>query len=367
MIPVASPIAQYLAHRDEIRSAVLAVLEGGHYVLGQEVAKLETAFAKYVGVSHAIGVNSGTDALILGLKALGVGRGDHVVTVSHTALATVAAVIATGATPVLVDIEPHTHTLDPVRLEAAIDDRTKAIVVVHLYGQMADLSATMAIADRHGVPVIEDCAQAAGAALGSMSAGATGALGCFSFYPTKNLGAIGDGGMVVTRNPELAESIRRLRQYGWNARRETDVPGINSRLDEIQAAILGAKLPFLDTDNNRRAAIAQRYSSAFSGLPLRAPTIRAGSRHVFHLYVLETPDRDALIADLQKSGVQAAVHYPFAAHQHGGYRDQIILPPAGLPVTESTIKCIVSLPMYPELTDGETDKVIAAVRRHFGA
>ncbi|MEO8064330.1 MAG: DegT/DnrJ/EryC1/StrS family aminotransferase [Pseudomonadota bacterium] len=365
MIPLATPLEQFRAHRSAITAAVTRVLEGGGYILGKEVESFETEFARYCGTRHAIGLNSGTDALVLGLKALGVKAGDKVVTVAHTALATIAATIATGATPVLVDVDPATHTLDVAKLASALDPSVRAIVAVHLYGNMADLPAILAIAGRNGIPVIEDCAQSTGAKLGGKRAGSMGALGCFSFYPTKNLGAIGDGGMLVTNDAALATRVARLRQYGWDAGRATEEPGFNSRLDPLQAAILGVKLPHLDADNTRRIEIASRYSMALQGLPLKVPAARADAAHVFHLYVVECDDRDALRESLQRAEIQSAVHYTPATHQQGGYDRIVVKSPGGLAVTEKLVGRILSLPMYPELTDAQVDAVIAAVQRHY--
>ena len=242
MIPVAAPIAQYRAHADAIRAAIARVLESGEYVLGGEVAAFERAFANYCGRGHAVGVGNGTDALILALKALGIGPGDEVITVSHTAVATVAAIVASGAVPVLIDVDEVSMTLDTARIGAAATSRTRAVVVVHLYGQAADLDAIMPVAKRHSLRVIEDCAQAAGGRYRGRSLGSIGDIGCFSFYPTKNLGALGDGGLVLSADADIAERVRRLRQYGWDEARETHEAGVNSRLDPLQAAILQAKV-----------------------------------------------------------------------------------------------------------------------------
>ncbi len=365
MIPWANPRAQYAAHRDAIAAAVARVLDSGGYVLGAEVEAFERAFAAYCGVAHAVGVGSGTDALILALRALDIGAGDEVVTVSHTAVATVAAVLAVGATPVLVDVEPDFYTLDPARLAPAVTPRSKAVIAVHLYGQAADMAAIGRIARAHGLPVIEDCAQAVGARFGERRVGAIGDIGCFSFYPTKNLGAIGDGGMVVTGDAELAAKLRRLRQYGWDERRETHHPGLNSRLDPLQAAILGVKLPALDADNTRRAAIARRYDAALAGLPLTPPPVRPQTRHAYHLYVAAGADRTGLAAHLAQRGIGTAVHYPVPVHRQKGYAARVRVPREGLPVTERLVERIVSLPMFPELDDGEVARVIEAVRSFF--
>ena len=252
-IPWASPAAQYRAHQAEIKAAIARVLDSGFFVLGEEVEKFERAFAQYCGVAHGVGVASGTDALELAMRALGIGPGDEVITVSHTAVATAAAVLACGATPVLVDVEDAYYTLDPAKIAAAITPRTKAIVPVHLYGQAADMDAILALARPRGLRVIEDCAQCTGGRYGARRLGSLGDIACFSFYPTKNLGAIGDGGIVVTSDADLAARVRRLRQYGWDETRKTHEIGRNSRLDPIQAAILSVKLPHLDADNARRA------------------------------------------------------------------------------------------------------------------
>lgn len=365
LIPTSSPLAAYQAQRDDIRARVLSVLEGGNYVLGPEVESFERSFAAYCQAAYGIGVNSGTDALILTLRALDIGPGDDVVTVSHTALATVAAVLAVGATPVLVDIDPIYYTLDPVVLDDAITVKTKAIVPVHLYGQPADMDSILEVAARHGVPVIEDCAQATGAIYKGRRVGSIGDAGCFSFYPTKNLGAIGDGGMVVTNSQRISDRVRRIRQYGWDERRETDRLGINSRLDEIQAAVLSAKLPLLDLNNERREAIARRYNAAFARLPVAPPLQRPETVHVYHLYVLSCNDRDGLRRHLMDNQVLAGIHYPVAAHRHGAYASRVSLSATGLETTDSLVDRIVSLPIYPELPEPDVDRVIEAVNSYF--
>ena len=257
MILCSNPKAQYQAHKEEIDSAIQRVLDKGWYILGDETKAFESEFAAYIGVDHGIGVGSGTEALHIALAACGIGLGDEVITVSHTAVATVAAIELAGATPVLVDIDPDYYTLNPDKLESAISPRTKAIIPVHLYGQPADLTPILEIARQHGVLLIEDCAQAHGAMYGGRRIGAWGDIACFSFYPTKNLGALGDGGMVVTNDSALAERARLLREYGWAERYVSSIPGLNSRLDEVQAAVLSVKLRFLDADNEARALLAQ--------------------------------------------------------------------------------------------------------------
>ena len=364
-IPQTDPKASYLAHKAEIDAAIQRVLDSGWYILGREVEAFERAFAAYVGVSHAIGVATGTDALELALRACGVGPGDLVFTVSHTAVATVAAVELAGATPVLVDIDPVTCTLAPNCLEAAIahppTGRPKAVIPVHLYGQAADMPSILDIARRHSLYVIEDCAQSHGAALAGRMTGAWGDIAAFSFYPTKNLGALGDGGMVVTGDPHLAERTRSLRQYGWRQRYISDIPGCNSRLDELQAAILRVKLEYLDAENARRRALAARYTTALADSGLALPTCRESARHVYHQYVVRSPHRDALQAYLRTRGIGTLIHYPRAVHQQPAYEGRV--PTAGsLLHSECAAAEVLSLPIYPELADEQVDTVVEACR-----
>lgn len=364
-IPWASPLAQYRAHQAPIQSAINRVLNSGTYILGAEVEAFESAFAEYCGDGHAVGVASGTDALILGLRALGIGPGDEVITVSHTAVATIAAILAVGATPVLVDVDEAYLTLDPTALDRAATPRSKAVIAVHLYGQAADLDSILSFARERKLFLIEDCAQACGGRYHSRRLGSIGDIGCFSFYPTKNLGAIGDGGMVLTREPQIAERVRRLHQYGWDDSRQTHEAGLNSRLDPLQAAILHAKLPYLDDDNARREEVARRYERGLYGLPITIPKERAGAQHVYHLYVVACPKRDALLAYLADHQIGCAIHYPVPVHRQHGYAERVILPPGDLSVTDRVCQQILSLPLYPELTDADVDRVIASVRGFF--
>jgi len=359
-IPQCSPKANYLARKEEIDAAVAKVLAAGSYILGQEVAAFEKDFAAYIGVADAVGVASGTDALQLALRACGVGPGDCVITVSHTAVATVAAIELAGATPILADIDPVSFTLDPQSVEEIIQNlpagRLKAIVPVHLYGQPANMRAIVDIAREHGLLVIEDCAQSHGAMFQGRKTGSFGDLATFSFYPTKNLGAIGDGGMVVTDDPSLARQVRLLREYGWQERYISYFAGTNSRLDELQAAILRVKLKYLDQDNLRRQLIAQRYSSALAESTIALPRTSPGTTHVFHQYVVRTAKRDDLKAHLGDRGVGTLIHYPVPVHQQPAYAEKL---PAvvGLRQTETIAAQILSLPMYPELTDQQVDTV----------
>lgn len=361
----ASPLAQYRAHRDAVQTAITRVLEGGTYVLGEEVESFERAFADYCGVANGVGVGSGTDALILALRALEIGPGDEVITVSHTAVATVAAVLASGATPVLVDVDPIYYTIDPARIEAAITPRSKAIIAVHIYGQPAEMDSILAIGRRSHLRIVEDCAQAAGARYRGRRVGSLGDVACFSFYPTKNLGAVGDGGMIVTGDADLATRVRRLRQYGWDDTRNTREVGVNSRLDPLQAAVLSAKLEYLDSDNARRDTIARRYDRSLAGLPIKVPARRDDGSHAYHLYVVRCDERDRLKIHLAADGISTAVHYPAPVHRQHGYAEKSVVPNEGLPLTERLAEQILSLPIYPELSDAEIDRVTASIHGYY--
>lgn len=361
MILCGNPRAQYLAHKSEIDNALLRVLDKGWYILGEEVKAFEAEFASYIGVAHGIGVGSGTEALHLALAACGIGPGDEVITVSHTAVATVAAIELAGAIPVLVDIEPDFYTINPCKLATAITARTKAIITVHLYGQAADLEPILELARKHRLRVIEDCAQAHGATYKGQRVGSYGDMACFSFYPTKNLGALGDGGMVVTDQPELADRARLLREYGWAERYVSHIPGWNSRLDELQAAILRVKLRSLDQDNAARAHIATKYRDGLSGSGLILPFVREEATHVYHLYVVRASRRDALRQHLKDKGIAALVHYPVPVHLQPAYKGRL----AGsdnLSETERAAHDVLSLPIYPELNETDVQTVIEAVR-----
>jgi dTDP-4-amino-4,6-dideoxygalactose transaminase len=361
MILCANPGAQYQAHKAEIDAAVARVLAGGWYILGEETRAFEAEFAAYIGVREAVGVASGTDALQLALAACEIGASDEVITVSHTAVATISAIEMAGATPVLVDIEPDFFTIDPAQIEAAITPRTKAIIPVHIYGQPANLDAVLEIASRHKLRVIEDCAQAHGAAFRGARVGAHGDIACFSFYPTKNLGAIGDGGMVVTNDVALAERARLLREYGWAERYVSQISGRNSRLDELQAAILRVKLRRLDDDNQKRAQIAQRYSESLGDCELSLPAVRPHATHVFHLYVVRAPDRDELQAFLKSLNVNTLIHYPVPVHLQPAYVN-VARGGGALSQTEIAAREILSLPIYPELAEQEVEQVVESIR-----
>src|SRR4051812_3485189 len=361
MIPCANPLVPPPAVKPEIGAALHRVLDGGRYILGEEVAAFEAEFAPYIGVARAVGVGSGTEALHLALAACGVGPGDEVITVAHTAVATVAAIEMCGASPVLVDVEAGYYTLDPARLEAALSPRTKAILPVHLYGHPADLESILAFARRHGLRVIEDCAQAHGATYQGRRVGAWGDAGCFSFYPTKNLGAFGDGGIVVSAGPGIAVRVRQLREYGWVTRYVSQLPGYNSRLDELQAAVLRVKLRHLEADNAARAQRAAWYDAGLAGSVVERPGQRPGTSHVFHLYVVTSSQRDQLQAHLQAQGVGTLVHYPVPVHLQPAYRGRL-RGHEELPETERIAGEVLSLPMYPELATDDVRSVVEAIR-----
>jgi dTDP-4-amino-4,6-dideoxygalactose transaminase len=359
----------YEAVQPEIDAAVQRVMASGWYVLGAEVEAFERAFAAYLGVQHVVGVANGTDALTLACLAIGAGPGDEVITVSNTATPTAMGITAAGATPVFCEIEDETFNMDPAFLESLIGSRTKAIMPVHLYGQAARMDAVLAIAEKHGLPVIEDVAQAHGATIGGRMLGSLGAIGCFSFYPTKNLGGLGDGGACVTNDDDLADRLRLLRNYGQRTRYDHEILGRNSRLDELQAAILRAMLPHLEEWTERRRAIATRYDAGFAELEaaglVRRPVEADGNRHVYHLYQVRVADREALRAALGEAGIDTQVHYPIPVHLQQAYAP-LGGRPGQLPVTEQHARETVSLPMFPELTDEEVDRVVDAVRGFFG-
>ena len=361
MIICANPGLQYLERKNEINDAVMRVFSRGRYILGQEVKAFETEFSTYIGVKHGIGVGSGTDALHLALIAGGIGPGDEVITVSHTAVATIAAIEQAGAIPVMVDIEPDFYTLDPNKIAMAITPRTKAIVPVHLYGLPVDLKPIMAIAGEYGLRVIEDCAQAHGAVYKGKRVGAFGDLACFSFYPTKNLGAMGDGGMIVTNHSDLARRANKLREYGWAERHISHFPGYNSRLDEIQAAILRIKLRYLDQDNAARIRIAQMYGERLSDSGLILPQGREDTCHVYHLYVVRSSRRDDLNRHLKDKGIDTMIHYAVPVHLQPAYQGRLrsVEP---LLETEQAAGEILSLPIYPGLNQKDLLWVMDAVR-----
>jgi len=356
-----NPKMQFLSQKQEIIDSVMRVMNSDSYILGSEVLGFEEEFATYIGASKCIGVNSGTDAIILGLKALGITRGDEVVTPSHTAVATVAAIVASGATPVFADIDPISFTLNPKSVQEVITSKTKALIAVHLYGHPCDMDILSEIANENKIFLIEDCAQAHGAKWRNRNVGTFGILACFSFYPTKNLGAIGDGGAVVTNNIELANLIRRLRQYGWDSEKQAQMQSSVSRLDEIQAAILRIKLAKLDLANEKRRSIAAKYSSLLKNSPVSLPSVNVNAEHVFHLYVVQLDERKKMIAHLNGRGIFPGIHYANPVHLQTAYTNLGNSRSNKLEVTERIKETILSLPMYPELRENEIDRVCEGI------
>lgn len=363
MIPFLDLKEQYASIKDEIDAAVLHVLASAQYVLGEEVAQFEREFAAYCSTEHAVAVNSGTSALHLALLALGIGPGDEVITVPFTFVATVSAICYTGAQPVFVDVEPVTLTMDAAKLEAAITSRTKAIIPVHLYGQMADMDAIKAVADFHGVPVIEDACQAHGAEYKGRPAGSIGVSGCFSFYPGKNLGACGEGGIVVTSNDSHARTVRMLRDWGQERRYHHVLKGFNYRMDGIQGAILRVKLRHLNNWTQSRRAHAARYSALLAGSnDVRAPLEAADRRHVYHIYAIQSRDREYLQRALAIQGIQFGLHYPIPVHLQKAHAD-LGYAPGDFPRSESAARSVLSLPIYPEMTTRQIEEVASAVEQ----
>ena len=355
-------VSQYHSLREEIHEALEKVMSTASFVLGDAVAEFERDFAAYCGAKHCVGVASGADALHLALRALGIGPGDEVITVANTFIATVNAIALAGATPVLVDAKDPWYTMDPALLEAAITPQTRAIMPVHLYGQPADMDPILEIAERHGLAVVEDAAQAHGARYKGRRAGTMGVCGCFSFYPGKNLGSYGEGGAVVTDDDALAGSLRIYRNCGQSEKYVHPVVGFNSRLHSMQAAVLKVKLRHLDEWNEKRRHFAALYSAGLAGVPgLVLPEVMPEAEPVWHLYVVRHPRRDALMAFLKDRGVFCGIHYPVPIHLQQPYA-QVRTVPAGAPVTTAEAPQLLSLPMHPDLTDEQAAHVIASIR-----
>lgn len=354
---------QYRAIRDELQTSLLAVLDGGEFILGPAVQALEHRLAAFCDCTHAVGVASGTDALRLALVASGLGPGCEVITTPFSFIATANTISHCGAKPVFVDIDPATFNINPAAIAAAITSRTRALLPVHLYGLPVDMNPLMELAKKHSLAVIEDCAQAIGATYQGRKVGSFGTAGCLSFYPTKNLGAYGDGGMVVTRSPEIASQVDILRRQGSRKKYHAEVLGFNSRLDSIQAAILAVKFNYLDHWNARRRELAQRYNQLLAALPLTLPVEPAGSHHVYHQYTIRTSRRDELAAYLQEPGIGTMIYYPVPIHRQTLYG----YPEGSLPESEKAAREVLSLPMFPELTEAQQDKVVEVVRAFFAA
>jgi aminotransferase EvaB len=353
-------LPEYERDREAILAAVDAVFRSGRLILGDNVRCFESEFAALCGASHGIGVDNATNAAMLALKALGIGPGDEVITTPLTAVPTVSAIAAAGATPVFVDVEPDTVLLDSTLLAAAITTRTRAIVPVHLYGQMVDMPPLLELASRHGLAIVEDCAQCAGASQHGQMAGSYGTLATFSFYPTKPLGAFGDGGIIVTSDPRLEARLRRLRYYGMERSYYAEEQGYNARLDEVQAAILRVRLKRLAEDNARRQAIAQRYHERLTGLPLRVLSVKPGNAHVYHQFVVRHPERDRIAAALAARGIGSGVHYPWPIHTMRGYR-HLGYREGDFPAAEAAAREVLSLPLHPSLDDRQVDQVCDAL------
>ncbi len=344
---------------EKITQAISSVITSGKYSLGDRVKEFEETFAKYCEVKYGVGVNSATDALKISLKALGIKSGDEVITVSNTAVPTVSAIREIGAIPVFVDIDEY-FTIDVSKIEGVITKKTRAIVPVHLYGQMCDMDSILEIAKKHKLIVVEDCAQSTGALYKNKKAGSFGDAAIFSFYPTKNLGAIGDGGMIVTNNEAVANECKKLRMYGMEKTYYANIEGYNSRLDEMQAAILLAKLPFLDKWNKRRMEIAKYYKENINNALIKIPGIRKGAEHVYHLFVIRTPRRDELKKYLEENGVGSAIHYPFPIHLQKAY-DFLGYKDGDFVETEKASQEILSLPIFPGMTSEEMASVVSVL------
>jgi dTDP-4-amino-4,6-dideoxygalactose transaminase len=365
MIPILELTEQYRELKSEILSAVTGVFESGHYINGPQCKAFEGEIATYLGAKHAVGLNSGTDALHLALRALDIGPGDEVITVPFTFVATTEAIGIVGATPVFVDIHPQTYNIDVGAIEAAITPRTKAILPVHLYGHPAAMHDIMAIARKHGIAVIEDCAQSIGATLDGKKTGTIGTIGCFSFFPSKNLGAYGDGGLITTDDDALAARIRSLRAHGGRVKYHHEELGVNSRLDEVQAAILRVKLPHLDRWIASRRRHAAAYSRALAGV-VTTPSETSGAHHVYHQYTVRVEDRDRVQKELADAGVQTMVYYPVPLHLQEVHRN-LGLGEGAFPQSERAAREVLSLPIFPELRDEQRDTVIETLKSHVAA
>ena len=352
MILCSNPKEQYLSHKEEITKAIERVLESGWYILGSEVKAFEEEFAKFVGTTYAVGVASGTDALFLSLKAFDIGSGDEVITVSHTATATVSAIDATGAKAIFVDIDEEYFGMDVSKVEALITPRTKAIIPVHIYGHPCEMDSLLGIAKKNNLHIIEDCAQASGAKYKNRDVGSIGDLGCFSFFPTKNLGALGDGGAITTDSKVLHDKLMMLRQYGWDEKRESQFQGYNSRLDEIQAAILRVKLKHLREDIEKRNHVANLYNKYLKDSDIILPQKREDSYHAYHLFVIKTQKRDELMSYLKEKDILSLIHYPKAVHMQKQWQTN-----QELATTEKILKTILSLPIYPELKEESVEMI----------
>mgnify|MGYP001339866029 CR=1 FL=1 len=361
-INFANPSIKLKKYRGDIKNVISKIIDSNSYILGDEVKKFEKNFSKYIGSKYGLGVANGTDALEIGLKALGINKGDEVITVSHTAVATVAAIRNIGAKPVIVDIDQDFLHIDPTQAEKAITKKTKAIIAVHLYGQSTDIKKLISICKKNKIYLIEDVSQAHGAKYKGKKLGSFGIIGCFSCYPTKNLGAIGDAGIITTNNKKLFEKMKLLREYGWRKKFLSEIHGRNSRLDELQAGILNVKLKNLNLENKKRLKIANIYENKIKNKKINFLKKRNFSSHVFHLFVIKVENRSELIKLLSKNHISTGIHYPIAIHMQPGYKNSI-KKIGRLINTEKYANCILSLPMYPELKTKEINKVVSLLNK----
>lgn len=359
-IPMVDVARQYQDLKAEIDAAVGAVFESGRFILGPNMEALEEEVARYLGVRHAVAVGSGTDALHLGLRAAGIGPGDEVITTAFTFVGTAEAIVYTGAEPVFVDIDPDTFNIDPGHIEAAIGPATRAVIAVHLFGQPSEVERIRDLCDRHGLLLLEDCAQSFGAQVGSRKTGAYGHLGCFSFYPGKNLGGAGDSGLVATGDGALAEKIRSLRHHGAEGTYRHGTIGYNSRMDELQAAILRVKLPHIERFNAARRRNAERYHRRLSGCGVTLPIERIEGTHVYHQYTIGCHGRDRVREQLSAAGIATGVYYPLPLHRQPVFRESCGR--LQLPATEPAARTVLSLPMYPELSEEQIERVCGHLR-----
>lgn len=351
--------AQYNNIKDDILEGITKVIDNTNFILGPQVKEFEEKFAAFSQAKYALGVASGTDAILLSLKSLGIGPGDEVITAANTFIASVLGISYAGAVPVLVDNDPVTYNIDPTKIEAAITSKTKAIMPVHLYGQMADMDAIMEIAKKHNLKVIEDACQAHGSEYKGCRAGSIGDISCFSFYPGKNLGAYGDGGMVVTNDEDLYQKVKVLRDYGQSKKYHHEIKGYNSRLDSIQAAVLLAKLPHLDKWNDDRRVLARLYNELLSDTDIVVPVESEECRHIYHLYVIRTKRRDEMLEFLKSKEIFCGIHYPIPIHLQNAYKEH---KKGDLPITEKYAKEILSLPMFPELTEEQVIYIVGNIK-----
>lgn len=363
-VPLLDLKAQYLSIREEINDIVKEVLESGNYIMGKYVSDFEKDFAHYCGVKHAIGVANGTDALLLTLDALGIGPGDEVITTPFTFFASAEVISRLGATPVFVDIEPDTYNINVLELEKAITPKTKAIIPVHIFGQPVNMSKVIEIAEKKNLHIIEDACQAIGSTYKGKKVGSFGKAACFSFFPTKNLGGYGDGGIITTNDDELAQKIRILRVHGSNPKYYHSVVGYNSRLDALQAAMLQVKLKYIDKWNQKRKEKAEIYNRELQLLPLKLPVVKEDRDSVFHLYIIETEERDVLLKHLEENGVSSGVYYPVPLHLQEVY-NELNYPVGTFPVSEKASKGTMALPLYPELSVDDQQYVIDVIKNFF--